>query len=101
MVLLFFTLDEHVIHVYFYFPPNLLAEHLVRSFCVLEAERHDSVAIEPLVGDEGGLLLILFCHLYLVVSEEGVNKSKGSYPLGMRYLSPRSRGTFSTSRLPF
>ena len=76
MVLLFFTLDKHVVHIYFYFPPKLLAEHLVRSFCVLEAERHDSVAIEPLAGDEGVLLLILFCHLYLVVSGEGVNKSK-------------------------
>ena len=81
MVLLFFTLDKHIVHIYFYIPPNLLAEHLVYQSLVhgsrvLRTERHDSVAIKPMAGDEGGLLLIFFCHLYLVVSREGVHKGK-------------------------
>ena len=85
MVLLFFTLDEHVIHIYLYIPPNLLAEYLiyqslVRGSRVLQTKSPDSVAIEPLVGDEGGLLLILFYHLYLVVSKEGVHKGKKFVP---------------------
>ena len=85
MVLLFFTLNEHIVHIYFYVPPNLLAEHLVYQSlecgsCVLQIERHDSVAIEPLAGDEGGILLIFFCHLYLVISREGVHKGKKLVP---------------------
>ena len=85
MVLFFFTLDEHIVHIYFHVPPNLFAEHLVyqslvRGPCVLQTERHDPVAVKPLVGDEGSLLLILFCHLYLVVSRKGVHKGKKLVP---------------------
>ena len=85
MVLFFFTLDEHIVHIYFHVPPNLFAEHLVYQSlvhgpCVLQTERHDPIAIEPLVGDEGSLLLILFCHLYLVVSRKGVHKGKKLVP---------------------
>ena len=85
MVLLFFTLNEHIVHIYFYVPPNLLAEHLVYQSLecgsrVLQIERHDSVAIEPLAGDEGAILLIFFRHLYLVISKEGVHKGKKLVP---------------------
>ena len=85
MILLFFTLDEHVIHIYFYVPPNLLAEllvyqSLVCGSCVLQIERYDPITIEPLAGDKGGLLLILLCHLYLVVSGEGIHKGKKLVP---------------------
>ena len=85
MVLFFFTLGEHIVHIYFYVPPNLFAEHLVyqslvRGPYVLQTERHDPVAIEPLVGDENSLLLILFCHLYLVVSRKCVHKGKKLVP---------------------
>ena len=81
MVLFFFTFNEHIVHIYFYVPPNLLAKHLVYQSLVcgsrvLQIKRHNSVAIKPLAGDEGGLLLIFFCHLYLVVSREGVHKGK-------------------------
>ena len=81
MFLLFFTLDEHVVHIYFHVPPNLLAEHLVyqsmvRGSRILQTKRHDPIAIKPLAGDEGGILLILFFHLNLVVSGEGDHKGK-------------------------
>ena len=85
MILLFFTLEKHVVHIYFYVPPNLLAEHLVYQSLVhgsriLQTGRHDPVAVETLAGDEGDLLLILLCHLYLVVSGEGVHKGKKLVP---------------------
>ena len=85
MVLFFFTLDEHIVHIYFHVPPNLFAEHLVYQSlvcgpCILQTERHDRVAIKPLAGDEGRLLLILFCRLYLVVSGESVYKGKKLVP---------------------
>ena len=85
MVLIFSTLDEHIVHIYFHIPPNLFAEHLVyqslvRGPHILQTERHDHVVVEPLVGDEGNLLLILFCHLYLVIPREGVHKGKKLVP---------------------
>ena len=85
MILFFFTFNKYVIHIYFYVPSNLLAEHLVYQSLVhgspiLQIERHDLVAIEPLASDEGGLLLILLYHLYLVVSGEGVHKGKKLVP---------------------
>ena len=85
MILPFLTFDKHVIHIYIYVPPILLAEHLVyqslvRSSRILQTERQDLVAIKPLAGDEGDLLLILLCHLYLVVSGEGVHKGKKLVP---------------------
>ena len=65
MVLIFSTLDEHIVHIYFHIPLNLSVEHMVYQSLVcgpriLQTERHDLVAIEPLTGDEGSLLLILF-----------------------------------------
>ena len=85
MFLLFFTLDKHVVYIYFHVPPNLPTEHLVYQSLVcgshiLQTERHDPIAMKPLAGDEGGLLLIVFCHLYLVVSREGVHKGKKLVP---------------------
>ena len=85
MVLFFFTLDEHIFHIYFHVPPNLFAEHLVYQFlvrgtCVLQTKRHDPVAIQPLAGDEGGFFLIFFCQLYLVVPKEGIHKGKEFVP---------------------
>ena len=46
------ALDEHVVHIYLYVPPNLFTEHLVyqplvRGPCVLQAEGHDLVTVEP------------------------------------------------------
>ena len=81
MILLFLTFYKHAVHIYFYVSSNLLAEHLVypslvRGSRIFQVERHDPVAIETLAGDEDGLLLILLCHLYLVVSGEGVHKGK-------------------------
>ena len=81
MILLFLALDKHVIHIHFHVPPNLLAEHLVYQplvcgSCVLQTEGHNPVAIEPLAGDEGSLLLIFLSHLYLVVLGEGVHKGE-------------------------
>ena len=85
MVLFFFTLDEHIVHIYFHVLLNLFAEHLVyqslvRGPRILQTERHDPVAVELLTGDEGSLLLILFCHLYLVVPKKGVHKGKKLVP---------------------
>ena len=85
MVLFFFILDEHIFHIYFHAPPNLFAEHLiyqslVRGPCVLQTERHDPIIVEALASDEGSLLLIIFCHLYLVVSRDGVHKGKKLVP---------------------
>ena len=54
----------------------MVYQPLVHGSCVLQAVGHDPVAIKPLLGDEGDLLLIFFYHLNLVVSEEGVNKGK-------------------------
>ena len=85
MILLFFTLDKHVVHIYFYVPPNLFAEHLVyqslvRGSRIFQIERHDLVAVETLAGDESGLLLIFLYHLYLVILEESVHKGKEFMP---------------------
>ena len=85
MIFLFLTLDEHVVHIDRYVPPNLLAEHLVYQSLVcgpriLQTKRHNPVAIVSLAGDEGGLLLILLCHLYLVVFRENVHKGKKLVP---------------------
>ena len=85
MILLFLAFDEHVVHIYFCVPPNPLAEHLVyqslvRGSHILQTKRHDLVAIEPLASNEGGLLLILLYHLYLVVSREDVHKGKKLVP---------------------
>ena len=85
MILLFSTFDEHAIHIHLYIPPNLLAKHLVyqslvRGPHVLQTKRHNPVAIESLTNDKGGLLLILLCHLYLVVSEESIHKGQKLVP---------------------
>ena len=98
MVLFLFTLDEHIVHIYFHIPPNLFAEHLfyqslVRGPCVLQTERHDPIIVEALASDEGSLLLIIFCHLYLVVSRDGVHKGKKLVPgHGVhKLINPRQR----------
>ena len=85
MIFLFFTLDMHVVHIYLYVPPNLLAEHLVyqslvRGPHILQTQRHSPIAIQSLVGDEGGLLLILLYHSYLVVFGESVHKGMKLVP---------------------
>ena len=98
MILLFLALDKHIIQKHLYLLPNLLAEHLVyqplvRCSCVLQTKRHDPVTIEPLAGDKGNPLLIFFCHLYLVVSEEGVYNREELVP-GHRVhklVNPRQR----------
>ena len=100
MVLFFLTLDEHIFHIDFHVPPNLFAEHLVyqslvRGPCILQTERHDPIAVEALASDEGSLLLIIFCHLYLVVSRKGVHKGKKLVPgHGVhKLINPRQRET--------
>jgi len=85
VILLFLALDEHVVHIYLYIPPNLLTEHLVYQplvcgSCVLQAEWHDPVIIEPLASDKGSLLLIFFCHLNLVILEKVVYKGEKLVP---------------------
>ena len=85
MIFLFFALNEHVVHIDLYVPPNLLAKHpiyqsLVCGPRILQTERHNPVAIVSLAGDEGGLLLILLCHLYLVVFRESVHRGKKLVP---------------------
>ena len=66
-------LNEHVIDVHFHglaeiFGEHLVKEPLVRGSSVLEPEGHDFVAKDAPLRDEGGLLLVLWVHEYLVVA---------------------------------
>ena len=63
VVILPYTLYQHVIHVNFHIPPNMMCEHfvhqpLIRSTCVLEPEWHHFVTEKALAGDEWSLLLV-------------------------------------------
>jgi len=87
MAFFFFTLDEHIINVYFYVTPNLLIEHLIYqslvcSSCVLQTKRHNPITVESLAGDEGCFFLIFLGHLYLVVPRKCVNEGKELVPGG-------------------
>ena len=72
---LFFTLDEHVVHIHFHVSPDLFTEHLVYQplvgySCIFQLEGQHLVAIKPLAYDEGNFLLVFLCHFYLVVPRE-------------------------------
>ena len=74
-----FALDEHIIHIYLHVSPNLFIEHfvdqtLVGRSCIFQFEGHYLVAVEPLVADEGSLLLVFLRHFNLVVSRELVHE---------------------------
>ena len=82
---LFFTLDEHVIHVHFHVSQDLFTEHLVYQplvgcSCIFQPEEHHLVAVEPLACDEGSFLLVFLCHFYLIVLQECVHKSQVLVP---------------------
>ena len=54
----------------------MVYQPLVYGSYALQTEGHNPIAIEPLAGDEGSLLLIFLSQLYLVVPEEGVHKGE-------------------------
>ena len=55
-------------------------KYLIGRFSILEAERHYLVALETLVGDEEGVLLIGFVKWDLIVSEYASMKLNSSCP---------------------
>ena len=60
----FFTLNEHVIYIYFHVPSDLLAEHfihlpLVGYSYIFQSKGHYLIVIEPLAHNERSFLLIL------------------------------------------
>ena len=70
---------DHIIHVHFHIPPELVLEEfvdhlLVSSPNVLQAEGHYFITIHPAGGDEGSVLLILSRHPDLVITRECVHE---------------------------
>ena len=67
-----FSLDEHVIYINLHCLANLFLEHhidqmLVGHSCVLESKGHHLVAVQVVVSDEEGVLLILDMHEDLII----------------------------------
>ena len=71
---------QHVIYVYFHSCAYLLLEHpvhqpLIGGSCILESERHYTIAIGSLRCDERGLFLVVWIHTDLVVAGECVHET--------------------------
>ena len=82
---LFFTLNKHVIHLYFDVSQDLFAEHLVYQplvgySSIFQPEGHHLVVVEPLDYDESSFLLVFLRHFYLIVPRECVHKSQELVP---------------------
>jgi hypothetical protein len=66
-------LDDDIIDVYFDIAADLLFQAslhtpLISGSCVLQAEWHRHVAVYPVWGDEGSLVLVFDLQPYLIVS---------------------------------
>ena len=73
MLHLLCSLDQHVVHVYFYILPNLWTKHvadlpLVGSSYIFQTKRHYFITKQTLAYDEGCFLLACLLHFNLVVS---------------------------------
>ena len=78
---------DNVVYVDLDVSSNLLLEAvlhhaLVGCACVLEAEKHCGVAVEPKWGYERRFLFILFLHPYLVVTRVSIQEGQASAPGG-------------------
>lgn len=65
------ALDQHVIHIDLYIQANLTLENLVHQAligctCIFESKEHYLVVVESMNSDKGDLLLIFWCHPYLM-----------------------------------
>ena len=72
---------KHIVHVNLHVSADLLFEDFVHQSLiggtrVLEAERHDPVAVKAAISDKSSLLFIFRCHSNLVIVGERVHKSE-------------------------
>ena len=70
---------DHIIHVHFHIPPELVLEEfvdhpLVSCPRVFQANGHHLVTIRLTVGDQGSVLLIMSCHPDLVIARECIHE---------------------------
>ena len=64
---------KHVVYVHFHGLSNDVNEHfvyqpLVSNSCILEPKRHHPLTVQSLLCGEGGLLLVLWVHPYLIIN---------------------------------
>lgn len=81
------TLHKHVINIDLHISPYIGSEHsghhpVVGSSRVLQIEWHDFLALEALLGDEGGVLMVYEMHLNLVIYRVGIHKCQQLVPGG-------------------
>ena len=77
------TLHQHVIYIYFHilsdlYFEDLIDEPLVGGSGVFQTEGHYFVAVYALIGYEGCMLLIFWCHLDLIIPNEGIYETQKS-----------------------
>lgn len=80
MVLSSLALDQYV-HIDLHVSANLIFKNFVHQtivccICILEPKEHDHVTVESMISYKGSILLIFGCHLYLVITIEGIYKGE-------------------------
>ena len=71
----------HIINVHFHGTTDLLFKDLVHQTLIggtriLQTKRHNLIAVQPTIGDEGRFILIELIHWNLVVLGESIHETK-------------------------